>query len=83
MILIKKAHKITAGIPDYAEKLHISTSKLNRICKSLLNDSPKAIAHQRLITEAKRRLIYTTQTIDEIALHLGFKDSAYFCRFLS
>jgi AraC family transcriptional activator of pobA len=68
-------------IPDYAEKLHISTSKLNRICKSLLNDSPKAIAHQRLITEAKRRLIYTTQTIDEIALHLGFKDSAYFCRF--
>jgi len=68
-------------IPEYAEKLHISTSKLNRICKSLLNDSPKAIVHQRLITEAKRRLIYTTQTIDEIALHLGFKDSAYFCRF--
>ena len=37
--------------------------------------------HQRLISEARRRLVYTQQTLDEIALTLGFKDTGYFCRF--
>ncbi|GAB3387028.1 hypothetical protein GCM10027514_28270 [Azotobacter armeniacus] len=37
--------------------------------------------HQRLLLEAKRNLIYTTMTVNELSDALGFNDPAYFSRF--
>ncbi|MGB3383878.1 MAG: helix-turn-helix domain-containing protein [Marinomonas sp.] len=34
-----------------------------------------------MLLEAKRQLLYTSQSIEEIAYNLGFKDPAYFSRF--
>lgn len=79
--LIENHYVQHLSVKDYAEKLHISVSTLNRLCQQLLNESPKAIIHQRLASEAKRRLIYTKQTVEEIAFTLGFRDPAYFSRF--
>jgi AraC family transcriptional regulator, transcriptional activator of pobA len=31
--------------------------------------------------EARRRLVYSANSVSSIAAELGFKDSAYFCRF--
>jgi len=67
-------------VSQYAAALNISPSTLNRICKESLGTSPKSIILSRLIVEAKRRLIYTQQPLDQIAYHLGFKDPAYFSR---
>jgi len=69
------------SVAEYARLLHVSVSTLNRLCQSRLNDSPKAIIHQRLISEAKRRLVYTRQSVEDIAYTLGFKDPGYFSRF--
>ncbi|MEP1446295.1 MAG: helix-turn-helix domain-containing protein [Paraglaciecola sp.] len=79
--LIEQHYQQHLAVKDYAQHLHISISKLNRLCQTLLNDSPKAIIHQRLLIEAKRRLIYTKQSVEEIAEGLGFSDPAYFSRF--
>ena len=79
--LIEQHYAEHLAVKDYAEKLHISISKLNRLCQTLLNDSPKAIIHQRLVIEAKRRLIYTKQSAEQISVVLGFSDPAYFSRF--
>lgn len=79
--LIENHYNQHLPVTFYAEQLFISTSKLNRLCQYLLNDSPKAIIHQRLIIESKRRLIYTRQSVEEISAMLGFTDTAYFCRF--
>lgn len=79
--LIEQHYMQHLAVKDYAEHLHISISKLNRLCQTLLSDSPKAIIHQRLVIEAKRRLIYTKQSVEEIAEVLGFNDPAYFSRF--
>ena len=79
--LIEQHYSEHLDVKDYALRLHISISKLNRLCHTLLNDSPKAIIHQRLVIEAKRRLIYTKQSVEEIAAVLGFNDPAYFSRF--
>lgn len=79
--LIEQHYMQHLAVKDYAQQLHISISKLNRLCQTLLNDSPKAIIHQRLVIEAKRRLIYTKQSVEEIAEVLGFSDPAYFSRF--
>ena len=37
--------------------------------------------HQRLLLEAKRQLVYTTQTIQQVSDDLGFSEPAYFSRF--
>lgn len=79
--LIEQHYQEHLAVKDYAQHLHISISKLNRLCQTLLNDSPKAIIHQRLLIEAKRCLIYTKQSVEEIAEGLGFSDPAYFSRF--
>jgi AraC family transcriptional activator of pobA len=79
--LIEQHYQDQLAVKDYAEQLHISISKLNRLCQTLLNNSPKAIIHQRLVIEAKRRLIYTKQSVEEISEVLGFSDPAYFSRF--
>lgn len=79
--LIEQCYTQHLSVHDYAKQLHVSISTLNRLCQAQLNESPKAIIHQRLVIEAKRRLVYTKQTIEEIAVFLGFKDPAYFSRF--
>lgn len=79
--LIEQHYTQHLSVKDYAEQLNVSVSKLNRLCHTLLNDSPKAIIHQRLVIEAKRQLIYTQQTVEEISALLGFSDPAYFSRF--
>ncbi|MBT81670.1 MAG: hypothetical protein CL587_14905 [Alteromonadaceae bacterium] len=79
--LIDKYYQQHMNVNDYASKLYISVSTLSRICQQHLNTTPKKLIHQRLVNEAKRRLIYTRQSLDEIADTLGFKDTGYFCRF--
>lgn len=65
----------------YADHLHISISTLNRLCHKHTGENPKTILQERLLLEAKKRLIYTRQSVEEIAYFLGFKDQAYFSRF--
>lgn len=71
------------GVKDYAVDLNISTSTLNRICRQHLNMSAKGFIAQRILAEAKRRLIYTRQPLEEISYQLGFTDPAYFSRVFS
>ncbi|RBO84681.1 helix-turn-helix domain-containing protein [Marinomonas aquiplantarum] len=66
---------------DYAQALSTSTSRLNRLSKASFNKSVLALAHERLLIEAKRSLIYTARSVDEISYDLGFKDPGYFSRF--
>lgn len=79
--LIEQHYTEQFAVNVYAQHLHVSVSTLNRLCQHLLKNSPKAIIHQRTIIEAKRRLIYTQQSIEEISTYLGFNDPAYFSRF--
>ena len=51
------------------------------ICQQLVEKSALQMVHERVLLEAKRSLIYTVQTISEIAYELGFTDPAYFTRF--
>ncbi len=68
-------------VVEYASALGTSAARLNRLCKQLLNKTAKAVPQERLLLEAKRRLIYTRSNLDEIAYELGFQDPAYFSRF--
>ncbi len=69
------------SIERYAEQLNISAAWLNSLCRRLSDQSALQIINQRLLLEAKRDLVYTTLTINQISDRLGFSEPAYFSRF--
>jgi AraC family transcriptional activator of pobA len=68
-------------VSQYAKAMNISPTTLNRVCNITTKQSAKIIVGQRIAMEAKRKLIYTREHLDQIAYHLGFKDPGYFSRF--
>lgn len=69
------------SIEHYAEQLSISAAWLNSLCRRLTGQSALQIINHRLLLEAKRDLVYTTLTINQISDRLGFSEPAYFSRF--
>jgi AraC family transcriptional activator of pobA len=65
----------------FARELGLSDTSLNRLCRRLTGSTGFDLLQQRLALEARRRLIYATDSVCGIASALGFKDSAYFSRF--
>jgi AraC family transcriptional activator of pobA len=70
-------------VQDYARALSVSPSRLTAACKRATGRSPMQLAHDRLLVEAKRNLIYTSMSVQEIGFALGFADPAYFSRFFT
>ncbi|MCC4213088.1 AraC family transcriptional regulator [Leeuwenhoekiella parthenopeia] len=65
----------------YAQKLDISSKRLNQILKEKLGKTAVQLIHDRIILEAKRMIIHSETTLKEIAYQLQFKDPSYFSRF--
>ncbi|HYD68909.1 helix-turn-helix domain-containing protein [Azospirillum sp.] len=68
-------------VPCYAEALGLTERRLNRLCRTLVNRSAFEVAQDRLLLEARRRLIYIAAPVSLLAYELGFQDPAYFNRF--
>ena len=64
-----------------AARLGITPTQLNRVCRQVLGRSALGVLHARVLLEAQRELAYTTMSVKQIALGLGFADAAYFTRF--
>ncbi|WP_422089772.1 helix-turn-helix domain-containing protein [Tenacibaculum ovolyticum] len=75
----KKLHSVT----DYAGRLGISPKSLTKHFNKIGVKSPSDFIKNRIIIEAKRKLLYSTKTIKYIAFDLGFNDPAYFSRFFT
>ncbi len=67
----------------YARALGVSLDQLNRGCRAATGRTPLQIVHDRLLAEAKRSLIYTSMSVQEVGFSLGFADPAYFTRFFA
>jgi AraC family transcriptional activator of pobA len=81
LMLLESNFQTVTNIDFYAGKLGISSKRLNQILKEKLDKTGTQIIHDRIILEAKRRIIHTEVTIKEIAYDLGFSDRPYFSRF--
>lgn len=68
-------------IEHYAQQLSISAAHLNALCRRLAGVSALQLINQRLLLEAKRNLVYTGMTVQEVSDQLGFSEPAYFSRF--
>ena len=74
-----KMHSVT----EYAERLGISPKSLTKHFQKIRAQKPSDFIKNRIILEAKRKLVYTDFSVKEIAFDLGFNDPAYFTRFFT
>jgi AraC family transcriptional regulator, transcriptional activator of pobA len=65
----------------YATKLAMTPDRLNDHVKRATGVTAGHLIRQRVLTEAKRQLVFTTQPIHEIAYDLAFSDQSHFARF--
>ena len=79
--LIEAQHLKHWPVRRYARHLALSETGLNRLCRRLTGCTAFELIQQRLVLEARRRLVYAGSSVSAIAAELGFKDPAYFSRF--
>ncbi len=75
----KKEHSVTY----YAERLGVSPKSLTKHFQKIGTSTPSDFIKNRIILETKRKLLYTDDTVKQIAYDLGFNDPAYFTRFFT
>lgn len=80
---IDQYYKQHLTVPEYAQKLGVTESRLKDMCRRFANRPPKRLIFDRILREAKRMLIFSDNPVSEIAYQLGFKDPAYFARFFN
>jgi len=65
----------------YADKLGMTVDRLNDHVKRSTGVTAGHLVRQRVLTEAKRQLVFTTQPIHDISEELAFADPSHFARF--
>lgn len=81
MMLLEENYQEERTADFYASQLGISGKRLNQILKEKLDKTGMQLIHDRIILEAKRKIIHSEYTLKEIAYALGFTDRPYFSRF--
>lgn len=79
--LIDQHYRENLSQQDYASMMAISPVQLRTACASAAAQSPTKIIHARVVTEARRNLIFGNMSVEQIGFDLGFADAAYFTRF--
>jgi AraC family transcriptional activator of pobA len=65
----------------YAAKLAMTVDRLNDHVKRATGVTAGHLIRHRVLTEAKRQLVFTSQPIHDIAYDLAFSDPSHFARF--
>lgn len=79
--LVDEHFQTKKQVQDYADLLNKSPKTLSNIFSSCKMPSPLRIIHERVESEAKRLLLYSSKSSKEIAEVLGFEDQSTFSRF--
>lgn len=81
LVLLEAHYREHWPVARYAERLGLSTERLNRLVRAETGLNAQALLHARLFREACRRLVHVAAPVSRIGFELGFDDPAYFCRF--
>jgi len=79
--LVDEFFRVEHQLGFYAEKLGMTVDRLNDHVKRATGVTAGHLIRQRVLTEAKRQLVFTTQPIQDIAQELAFSDPSHFARF--
>lgn len=79
--LLNSQFTIYHKVSDYSKQLRIKPKNLLRLFKKERLKNPSKLIKLKLLSEAKKQLIYTDKSIRDICFDLGFYDPSYFSRF--
>ena len=65
----------------YASQLNITTKHLNRVVQKTINKTTSQLISERILLEAKRLIVHSSDNLAGIANTLEFSDYAYFSKF--
>ena len=80
-ILVEKHFREFHLVKDYANLLFKSPKTLSNIFLKYSDKSPITFINDRIILEARRLLLYSQSTTEQIANELGYTDSSHFSKF--
>lgn len=80
-LLVEQHFREKHQVKDYADLLFKSPKTLSNLFKKIGEKTPLMIIHERILLEAKRLLLYSDKTTEEIAYNLGYKDAGHFSKF--
>ncbi len=80
-ILVEKHFREKHKVSDYADMLFKSPKTLSNLFKKVGNVAPLKVINERITLEAKRLLLYSDKTAEEIGYEIGFKEAAHFSKF--
>jgi len=82
-VLVEQNYKTLHSVTEYAARLGISPKSLTKHFQKIGSKTPSDFIKNRIILEAKRQLLYSTDSVKQIAFNLGYNDPAYFTRFFT
>ncbi|WP_380052148.1 AraC family transcriptional regulator [Falsihalocynthiibacter sp. SS001] len=68
------------SVAEYAKALGVTPTHLTRVCNKACGRPALMLLNDRLLFEARRRLVETDEPIQKVAEDLGFRSAAYFTR---
>jgi AraC-like DNA-binding protein len=78
--IIEEKFKTEHKVSYYASELGVTPRKLGAIVRLYTGKYVSEVIDERLITEAKRLILFSDRTIKEIAFELGFEEHSYFTK---
>lgn len=79
--LLSQNTEIKNNVTHYAGLLNTTPQNLNSACRKTVNQSAAEVLAEHIISEAKRLLIYTDNTVSEISFTLEFNDPSHFVKY--
>lgn len=79
--LLNKSFATAHMVSDYANQMAVTADYLNKTVRNLTGKSAKDHIQSKLITEAKRALLFSNISNKELAYELGFEESSHFNNF--
>jgi AraC family transcriptional activator of pobA len=79
--LVEEHFQSERQLAFYADKLAMTVDRLNDHVKRATGVTAGHLIRNRVLTEAKRQLVFTSEPIHEIAYGLAFSDPSHFARF--
>lgn len=80
-VLVEKHFREFHQVKEYADLLFKSPKTLSNLFPKYSDKSPIMVINERIVLEAKRLLLYSDKSTDEISRELGYKDPGHFSKF--
>ncbi|MEX0287677.1 MAG: helix-turn-helix domain-containing protein [Flavobacteriaceae bacterium] len=80
-ILVENHFRTKHTVAEYAELLFKSPKTIANLFYKYSNKTPLSAINERIVLEAKRLLLYSDKTAEEISYELGYKEAGHFSKF--